>query len=718
MKILKRIMVLSTILCTMIGIKGVKAASYDTKVSIDWMSGVYANRRVDGLNYYNQVGFIYANGILSYCLESTKFITEDVYHSTTDFSSKLTPEQKEYIELLAYYGYGYQNHTAKEYYMATQELIWEYLEGVEVYFTTKSQGQGSVISIENYKQEILRLVQTHSLYPSFKDQTFVYDEGVYLSISDTNGVIERYEVTSGDSGLTLDDQGFKFHTTGYGKYHFNLRLKSRNDISFLYYVGDSQTIGSFGLSNKKEFSFDIVLKPLAHKLQLQKVDQFIQLPIKQAGIGFKIKNLETNEYVEDGRVYETDENGVIVTNKIKRGQYLIEEVKTATGYYGIPNMQITIDENTPLVSNNFYFEYGNEPWRSRIQIKKVGDVLVDMNQGVGEYQLKELENIKFDVIAMEDISDGNYVYFHKDEIVDQLTTNSFGQAVSIDLPYGTYCIKETETLDRYVLEDECQKIVLQKPETEEVEYELLELVNHRVETKLYLKKEGEKINIENNHFQYLFTPLENITFELYAGEDIVEDGKVLIQKDEYIESYTTDSNGEIMITNLPYGSYYVKEIVPNEYIDRNHIYEFTFDKDHIYHTFSVKNELKKGKIILHKLDKESRKELENVKFGIYTKDGQLIYSGYTDRNGIFSLSDLAYGTYIVRELESLSNYQTNKQSWTVELNDKTPIIELEITNEKIEYPNTATNENLDIERALLQSILVFVLCVVVLKRYL
>ena len=96
----------------------------------------------------------------------------------------------------------------------------------------------------------------------------------------------------------------------------------------------------------------------------------------------------------------------------------------------------------------------------------------------------------------------------------------------------------------------------------------------------------------------------------------------------------------------------------------------------------------------------------------------MIYSGYTDRNGIFSLSDLAYGTYIVRELESLSNYQTNKQSWTVELNDKTPIIELEITNEKIEYPNTATNENLDIERALLQSILVFVLCVVVLKRYL
>ena len=65
MKILKRILVLGTILCTMIGIKGVKAASYDTKVSIDWMSGVYANRRVGGLNYYNQVGFIYANGILS-----------------------------------------------------------------------------------------------------------------------------------------------------------------------------------------------------------------------------------------------------------------------------------------------------------------------------------------------------------------------------------------------------------------------------------------------------------------------------------------------------------------------------------------------------------------------------------------------------------------------------------------------------------------------------
>lgn len=715
MKILKRILVLGTILCTMIGIKGVKAASYDTKVSIDWMSGVYANRRVDGLNYYNQVGFIYANGILSYCLESTKFITEDVYHSTIDFSSKLTPQQKEYIELLAYYGYGYQNHTAKEYYMATQELIWEYLEGVEVYFTTKSQGQGSVYHIEEYKQEIKRLVQSHHIFPSFKDQTLTYGEGSYLNISDLNGVIDRYEVVSGDPNLKLDSKGFSFHTTGFGKFHFELQLKTRNEVSFLYYMGDSQTIGSFGLSNRQKFSFDILLTPGPHPLQLQKVDSFTKEPIKQEGIGFKIKNIDTNEYLENGKVYMTDSDGKIITKHIPVGHYLIEEVKTVEGYYGIPNMEITIDENTLLVNQNFYFEYGNEPWRSRIKIYKVGDVLVDMEEGNPIYEEKGLDHIEFDVIAKEDIKDGHYTYYHQNEVVDHLTTNLFGQAMSKELPYGTYCIKETKSKDPYETDETCHEVILKEPTTTEIEVETLKLVNHRTETKLYLKKVGEKFVYQENH--YLYQPLKDIVFELYAKEDIVEDGQVILKKDEYIDSYTTDESGEIMILNLPYGSYYLKEQVPEDYVDKEEVWEFTFDSDHIYHTFSIKNELKKGSIIIHKTDQDNGQNLENVKFGLYTENGQLIYTGYTNYAGELKFEDLPYGTYQMKELESLSNYQKNDQVWTVKVDEQTPEVTLDITNEKIDYPNTTTTYHQDVTRSLLQSILVLGICVGLLKRY-
>ena len=181
---MRKIFLILAVCCMFIGIKRIDAGSYDTRVDIDWLSNVYANRKVGGLNYYNQVGLIYANGVLSYCLESTKFITEDTYHSTSDFSSKLNNTQKEYISLLAHYGYGYPNHLSKEYYMATQELIWEYLEGIDVYFTTESKGNGSIINIDSYKQEILNLVNTHNIYPSFKDKTLTYKEGAYISSAD------------------------------------------------------------------------------------------------------------------------------------------------------------------------------------------------------------------------------------------------------------------------------------------------------------------------------------------------------------------------------------------------------------------------------------------------------------------------------------------------------------------------------------------------------
>ena len=172
-----------------------------------------------------------------------------------------------------------------------------------------------------------------------------------------------------------------------------------------------------------------------------------------------------------------------------------------------------------------------------------------------------------------------------------------------------------------------------------------------------------------------------------------------------------------MILNLPYGSYYLKEQVPEDYVDKEEVWEFTFDSDHIYHTFSIKNELKKGSIIIHKTDQDNGQNLENVKFGLYTENGQLIYTGYTNYIGELKFEDLPYGTYQIKELESLSNYQINDQVWTVKVDEQTPKVTLDITNEKIDYPNTTTTYHQDVTRSLLQSILVLGICVGLLKRY-
>ena len=707
---MRKIILIFAVCCMFVGIKRVDAGNYDTRVDIDWLSNVYANRKVGGLNYYNQVGLIYANGVLSYCLESTKFITEDTYHSTNDFSSKLTNTQKEYISLLAHYGYGYPNHLSKKYYMATQELIWEYLERIDVYFTTESKGNGSIINIDSYKQEILNLVNTHNVYPSFKDKTFTYNEGTYINTADLNGVIDRYESVENYDGFKLDSKGFSFRTTGYGTHTFRFKLKEHNQVAFLYYNGDSQTLGSFSLSNKRYFSFKIILKPMAHKLKLQKIDQYTKEPIKQAGISFKIKN-EDGTYVNDGQVFTTNKDGFILTNNILPGTYIIEEIKTPNGYYGIPEMKITIDINTKLADNYFYFEYGNIPFKSKIRIKKEGLSLKDFKDNEFNYVNNSLEGIEFDVYALEDISDGYYTYYNKGDIVEHLVTNGDGVSYSKELPYGTYCIKETKTLKQYQLDDECKKVVLDKPEGTEIEYNNVDIFNERIRNKLTIKKVGEELKVKDNLFYYEEKNLENIEFNLYALEDIIEDNQIIIKKDELINVYKTNSEGIIEINDLPYGKYYLIENIPDIYENKDNKYEFEFSENNVNHEIKINNYLKKGSILITKVDVETNTPLKNVKFGLYNLNDELIYYGFTNIDGQLFIDNIAYGNYYIKEI--LSNYVNNDKKFMVEINDITKQVELKITNKKIEYPNTDTT----ITTSFLKTILVFFISIFILKRY-
>ena len=63
-------------------------------------------------------------------------------------------------------------------------------------------------------------------------------------------------------------------------------------------------------------------------------------------------------------------------------------------------------------------------------------------------------------------------------------------------------------------------------------------------------------------FEYLSGSLKEVTFEVYAREDIqAADGesKDYYKKDELVAEITTDHTGVARISGLPLGKYYVKE---------------------------------------------------------------------------------------------------------------------------------------------------------------
>lgn len=715
MHIFKKIILCIMLISSFMFIKDAKAAEYDTNVTIDWMSNVYANQKKGGVTYYNQMGYIYANGILSYCLEPGKFITENIYHSTTDFSSILTKEQKDYIELLAYYGHGFL-YNYREYYMATQELIWEYLTGEDIYFTTESKGKGNIIDTKVSKDNILGFVKNHYIYPSLKNNTFNVQEGTRLTIEDKNHMMWKYDFKTNYRELEKRDNQLYFESEKPGIYHFSMYLKPRNPISFLYYKNDSQTIGSFSLEQTQAFDFTVINEPKARSLKLQKVDAFTGQAIKQENITFKIKDLSTNTYLENGKIYRTNKDGFILVDLINPGTYQVEEINVPGGYYGTLSKVITIDVATEIVEDSFYFTYENEPFRSHIKVKKLGNRIDNIIAGEITYKQKPLEGVTFDLIAKEDIFDGNFLYYKKGDVIEHLKTNEEGEGFSKKLPYGTYCLVETSTHPEFILNQTCEEVILNKPTTNEVEFTTKELFNERASTLLTLYKVGEIFSFEGGNFTYINKPLSNITFSLYAGADIIEDGKILIKKGELIKTVTTNEDGYLVIEGLPYGEYYLKEENLENY-EEQELLTFYFDKEHLTQTLNVENKLKKGTIEIIKIDKDTGKPLEGVRIGLFNKNGELVFSGLTDKQGMITIDNLCYGEYYIQEIKSLSNYQLNDQKYFFTLEDEHTSYQLTLTNEKIVYPNTSMATT-PVLVSFLKSILVLVLSIGILKRYL
>ena len=77
-----------------------------------------------------------------------------------------------------------------------------------------------------------------------------------------------------------------------------------------------------------------------------------------------------------------------------------------------------------------------------------------------------------------------------------------------------------------------------------------------------------------------FNPYENVKFGLYARDDIKDvNGKIVIPKLGCLEEFTVDKNGKATIkTDLPFGSYYVKEIMTaTGYVMDETEYDVVFD---------------------------------------------------------------------------------------------------------------------------------------------
>ena len=149
--------------------------------------------------------------------------------------------------------------------------------------------------------------------------------------------------------------------------------------------------------------------------------------------------------------------------------------------------------------------------------------------------------------------------------------------------------------------------------------------------------------------------------------------------DGTINTFVTDKNGEIVLSNQRPGTIIIKEIqtLENYKLNTNEIRaELKYNETT---EIKIENELQKGNIKVIKIDKDNNKiKLANVKFQLKDESGKVIKEGTTDKNGELLFENIVVGKYKIIETESNKDYNLSGEEIVVKVIDgKTQEVKVE-----------------------------------------
>ncbi|MGL6199670.1 MAG: MSCRAMM family protein [Lachnospiraceae bacterium] len=464
-------------------------------------------------------------------------------------------------------------------------------------------------------------------------------------------------------------------------------------------------------------------------IKIVKVDAETGKNILYAGAGFQIYdpqgNLVTMTYtypeVTTIDTFYTSEEGYLITpEKLEYGTgYTLVEVQAPYGYV-LDSTPISFDVKEDNSSEEsgiklIKVERTNMAQKGVIKISKTGEVFYSVETSGGEsgkegeltgdavvytpiYKTEGLPGAVYDIIADEDIvtQDGT-VRAKKNEVVDTVTTGEDGSVNSIELYLGLYRIVEKTAPEGMVLNSESYTVELTYAGQEVAVTETsAEYYNERQKVMIELLKSmelDEDFEIGSN------SEVQGVAFGLYAAEDIIAADGTVIPADGLIEVLFCNNEGRLIFTSdVPFGSYYVKEVLTNQHYlisDIKYTVEFSYQGQEVALVSikanegeAIENTLKRGRIEGLKYDEEG-KLLAGVVFGLFRTDADefgadtAILTATTLEDGSFSFEDVPYGNWIIREIETLEGYVLSEETITVTISEDGEVIVISMINEFI-----------------------------------
>lgn len=352
-------------------------------------------------------------------------------------------------------------------------------------------------------------------------------------------------------------------------------------------------------------------------------------------------------------------------------------------------------------------EKPNMAQKGTISVEKTGEVFFGVNVSGEEgkdviyqpvYKIKGLTGATYEITADEDVvtSDGTLRY-HKGDVVDTITTDEDGTAKSKELYLGKYTVTETKAPEGMVINKDGHQVELTYAGQDVAVTETAtSFYNERQKVKISLEKvleQDETFGIGKND------ELKNISFGLYAKEDIVSESGTVIPADGLIEIIgLTEDGTATAATDLPLGSYYIKEMATDEhYILNDEQYAFTFDyagqdtetvEIKVNEGKPIENKLIYGSVSGKKVD-ENGEVLAGAVIGIFKADETEFTAEHafmtvkSGENGSFAFKKVPYGNWVVKEIEAPEGFVLDETAHAVTIDKDEQVIEVKITNEYI-----------------------------------
>lgn len=517
----------------------------------------------------------------------------------------------------------------------------------------------------------------------------IYSENTLVGtlITDKNGYaksdilpVGKYIVkeTDASTGYDIDEESYNVTVVKDQTVTANSNEKPKNDpIGIEIVKNDAETLGEpqgDATLEDAEFTVKYYNKEYDKDNLPSKATRTWVLKTKKQASGKYIAGL-AKSFLKEGsdELYYDDENPCLPLGTIS-----IEETKAPKGYL-LKGYKLTVTDTatgkvTSVTDGKFVakitkeykgakLQFGNDANQMVVQEKvkkqKVQIFKSGYRNGISEV-VKGLQGASFTFKLKSEV---DHVGWDSAKVYDVITTDEDGWAITKDLPYGEYLVRETVTpKDFYTNPNFTVSITQDTSEIKKDEDKVKKVIlnNRPVETQLKLVKKDQETGKN--------VSLNSASFKIVADEDVLEGGKVVYKKGQTItqkvggkkyDTFTTNSKNVVVVkteyTNddddkgevfLPLqffaGKYHLEEVkVPDGFIglgktqsfEMSGLLDFSKDEDGdpIY-TVTVKDEQPKGSVHLTKtvvdldtdVDLVDRSDLSKIQFVLKAKEN--IYS--------------------------------------------------------------------------------------------